>query len=151
MFVKSSLIVAFLLLSATPMAAEDFHEDEASFESLAVDIAPAPDDLSAEATMEVTPSEESIPSGRHVVTSLQKCLDSLDPADASEIRRNFVKPYEECLRRKSIADKKAASQDGIPDGKAPDGKPLTPQNYIRIAKPPVVKAADGAKETEKKQ
>lgn len=145
MFFKSTLILLFLLATTVSHAAEIPEEDAASFETLAADIAPM---------QEVIPADipaENIPSGRHVVTSLQKCLDSLDPSDASEIRRNFVKPYEECLRRKSIAEKKVAAEDEIPDGKAPDGKPLTPQNYIRIAKPPVTKPASVAKEPEKKE
>lgn len=37
--------------------------------------------------------------GMKVVTPLNKCLDQLPEADATEIRGHFLKPYQECQRR----------------------------------------------------
>ena len=51
-------------------------------------------------------NENAPPSHTVVVTSIQKCYAQLGHAEALDIERNFVKPYEECQRRLVIKLKK---------------------------------------------
>ena len=70
------------------------------------------------------------PAQNAVVTSVQKCLEQLDPADAADIRARFVQPYQECQKRlsakleqKKQADSKAAAETPVP---------VTPRNFVRV-------------------
>lgn len=67
------------------------------------------------------------------VTSLQKCIDQLDPEDQAEVRLNAIRPYQECMSR--LADKaakrrhikvsreRAAEEDDVAE---------TPRNFSRV-------------------
>jgi hypothetical protein len=78
-------------------------------------------------------AEESFsPARSATVTSVQKCLDQLDPADAADIRARYVHPYQECQKRlrlklehKKQAEAKAAAETPV----AP-----TPRNFVRVKK-----------------
>lgn len=90
--------------------------------------------------------------GMKVVTPLKDCLDKLPPEEAEAVRRNYLKPYQEChlrlqaLQRRSAegkdaanpeADKKVAEgNDKKPDGKADEKVPAAenPRNFVRVRK-----------------
>jgi hypothetical protein len=67
------------------------------------------------------------------VTSVEKCLSQLPPAEAAEIRARYVKPYEECNNR---VMSNTRAQKTIEAGKQQEAlTPETPRNYIRVAVP----------------
>lgn len=105
----------------------------------------AGDDLSID-------SEDSIPAAQsHTVTSPQTCFDQLDPAEALEIQKRSLKPYQECLmklseklqRQKTIDLEAAEAEDDVPEAE-------TPRNYVRVQAPESIdkkkrkRADDGA-------
>lgn len=68
-----------------------------------------------------------------VVTSVKTCLDELPPADAAEIRSNYLKPYQECQRRTqalSVKRLKAGDEEDKPESKEAE----SPRNFIRVQK-----------------
>jgi hypothetical protein len=78
-------------------------------------------------------AEEEPKAQSFVVTSLSKCLDQLDPADAAEIRKSFVKPYQECQARlaEKLAQEKQKKAGDAEDAAVPE----TPRNYVRVQRP----------------
>lgn len=67
------------------------------------------------------------------VTSVEKCLSQLPPAEAAEVRARYVKPYEECNNR-VMANTRA--QKTYEAGKQQEAlTPETPRNYVRVAVP----------------
>lgn len=93
--------------------------------------------------------QDSFPASQsHVVTSVQTCYDQLDPAEALEIQKKSLKPYEECLNKISekIQKQKTATARKIAEDEADaaeDAKPETPRNYVRVMN----KAPAGKKKT----
>lgn len=74
--------------------------------------------------------EEAIPSGRHVVTSVQDCLDKLPEEDAADIRSKSIKPYEDCQKRLQVRareKKEEAEKD-----EAEEAEAETPSNFLRV-------------------
>lgn len=67
------------------------------------------------------------------VTSIDKCLAQLPPAEAAEIRTRYVKPYEECRNRVGA---NARAQKTVEVTKQEEAlTPETPRNYIRVSVP----------------
>lgn len=89
--------------------------------------------------------QDSFPAAQsHTVTSVQTCYDQLDPAEALEIQKKSLKPYEECLNKVSEKIQKqktlkarAAAEDEAEA--AEEVKAETPRNYIRVMKAPAGK------------
>jgi hypothetical protein len=73
------------------------------------------------------------PARSAVVTSVQKCLDQLDPADAAEIRGKFVQPYQECQRRLTAKLEKKKQEEAKAATETP--VPVTPRNFVRVKQP----------------
>lgn len=74
------------------------------------------------------------PAQSAVITSVQKCYDQLTQEEVMDIKRHYLKPYEECQNRllkkkeKAATDKLAAEKEAL--------EPETPRNYIRVQKSP---------------
>lgn len=74
------------------------------------------------------------------VTSVEKCLEQLPPAEALEIRTRYVKPYEECRNRVGA---NARKEKTVEAGKQAEAlTPETPRNYIRVSVPKEEPARD---------
>ncbi|MEZ0260270.1 MAG: hypothetical protein ACAH80_04630 [Alphaproteobacteria bacterium] len=87
------------------------------------------------------PQQAQLPTMQSMsVTSIDKCLDQLSPAEALEVRTRYVRPYEECRNRVGA---NARKQKTVEAGKQAEAlTPETPRNYVRVAVPkeaPVVK------------
>jgi len=73
------------------------------------------------------------------VTSVEKCLEQLPPAEALEVRTRYVKPYEECRARVGA---NARQQKTVTAEKQAEAlTPETPRNYIRVSVPKETPAA----------
>lgn len=101
---------------------------------------------------DVAADAEDMPAAHsHVVTSVQKCLDQLPPAEAAEVRKNYLKPYQECMARLSYKKKDEAEKAAKAAADAPVAP--APRNYVRVRKEPEKpaqeKPADAVKDAEK--
>lgn len=106
------IFLCLLLLALPPAVFADGHYYNVD------KMKPAPAPADAETAEDPQPSlgtalphlDEPPPGGHSVVvTSLGKCYAALGHAEEYEIRRNFVKPYEECERRLALKRKKEQS------------------------------------------
>lgn len=94
---------------------------------------------------------ESPGGGMKVVTPLNDCLDKLPEEEAELVRRNYLKPYQECLMRlqalearggKAPAGRKGAAAETKKSGaktaaaaEEEDAEPApaqTPRNFVRV-------------------
>jgi hypothetical protein len=88
-----------------------------------------------------SPDEEKYEGGHTVVvTSIQTCYDQLDPADVSDIKMNYPKPYAECQAR--LEAKHAGKREWKAGEAASAATPETPRNYIRVQQPDTPSAAE---------
>ena len=72
------------------------------------------------------------PAQSSVVTSVDACLDKLDPETAAELRRDYNSSYQECQAR--LADKVSAKkQVTVQKAKTPDAE--NARNFVRVRKP----------------
>lgn len=69
------------------------------------------------------------PAQSSVVTSLQSCLDQLDPSEAAEIKRSYSDSYAVCQAR--LADKKSKTKQAKAAAAAPPPAE-TPRNFVRV-------------------
>jgi hypothetical protein len=79
------------------------------------------------------------------VTSIQTCYDQLDPADAAEIRRDYLKPYAECQAR--LEAKLQGKREMKAGEAAAAATPESPRNYIRVQRPEPAAAAPAPSES----
>ena len=87
-----------------------------------------------------TAKEQAVPEnkketpGFSVVTSLDECLEKLPEKDRADIRANYSRPYQECLRRRYALEKKTASTaTGDTDDKTDEIPPLPPGwKFIKV-------------------
>lgn len=83
--------------------------------------------------------------GTKVVTPIKDCLDKLPPEEAEAVRRNYLKPYQECIMRlrafeargghKAAAAAATNGKDGAPaeGGKEQADKPAeNARNFVRV-------------------
>lgn len=85
--------------------------------------------------------------GTKVVTPIKDCIDKLPPEEQEAVRRNYLKPYQDCMTRLRALEargglKPAASTDGDADkesgtekngGKKEVNKPAeNPRNFVRV-------------------
>jgi hypothetical protein len=70
----------------------------------------------------------------YIVTSVKSCMDQLDPADAADIRANYMQPWQECQKRLATKreEEKMEKVKALTEGK--EKEPETPRNYIRVKK-----------------
>ncbi|MDE1151391.1 MAG: hypothetical protein PW788_02545 [Micavibrio sp.] len=92
----------------------------------------APDD-GADGTDNADNSPVILPAQSSVVTSIDTCLNQLDPADAAEIRNSYIKPYQECQSRLAakLAKKKTAKVTTQKNGLEAE----SPRNFVRVQTP----------------
>ncbi len=79
------------------------------------------------------------------VTSISKCYAALSRADALDIQRNFIKPYQECQRRLALQLKKKQQQqskDGAAKDKPAETPASAPQGFYRVQKSASPPSAD---------
>jgi hypothetical protein len=75
--------------------------------------------------------DDKFPAARNaVVTSVQKCLNQLDPVDAAEIKGKFVQPYQECQRRLSAKLERKKQEEAKAAAATPVA--VTPRNFVRV-------------------
>lgn len=87
----------------------------------------------AEPNIESPQSTTIEPAQSATVTSTQSCYDQLEPAEALQIQRTSLKPYQECLellsskmeKEKTIAVDKATAEAVVPEAE-------NPRNYVRV-------------------
>ena len=80
------------------------------------------------------------------VTSVEKCLEQLPPAEALEVRTRYVKPYEECRNR--VGANARQEKTVTAEKQAEALTPETPRNYIRVSVPKEAPAVqNGGKDT----
>lgn len=85
--------------------------------------------------------------GMKVVTPLKDCLDKLPPEDAEAVRRNYLKPYQEChLRLQALGRRRAegkeppakdGKKDAATDKETAEKEPPpaeSPRNFVRVRK-----------------
>lgn len=75
-------------------------------------------------------ADEDFPPARNaVVTSLKKCLEKLDPEDVIDIRKNYMKPYQECQHRLQMKLQRKKTASALKEA-PPQAE--TPRNYVRV-------------------
>lgn len=94
--------------------------------------APAPANPSAAAAPAAAPADDNMHHSM-TVTSIQTCYDQLDPADAAEVRRDYLKPYAECQAR--LEAKLQGKREMKAGEAAAAATPESPRNYIRVQRP----------------
>lgn len=95
---------------------------------------------------DIRPEEESkiAPTGHAVVSPAHNCLDQLSPEEATEIRKNYERVWQECqkhLKRKKAEDQATAEKEKREN-------PPVIENYARVQKDP---AKNDTAETPKKE
>lgn len=70
----------------------------------------------------------------YVVTSVKTCMDQLDPADAADIRTNYMQPWQECQKRLLAKREKEKMEKTKALTEGSEKEPETPRNYIRVKK-----------------
>lgn len=69
------------------------------------------------------------------VTSIEKCYAGLGEKDVLDIQRNYVKPYQECLRRRALLEKEKNTLKATEETSAVDSAPSSaPRNFVRVQK-----------------
>lgn len=66
----------------------------------------------------------------HIVTPVQNCFDRLGGEQAEEIRKNYTKPYEECLNRLILKNQEEQAAKDAPV-KQPEGDGVL--HYVRVS------------------
>ncbi len=123
---KIFLIAFFLLLAVPAVAQVQYYSagQKAPVEGQWQGQAPAPTQDQPEAADELAPAPQT-----RVVTSLQKCLDQLEPEEAALIRGSYNKPYQTChamLAAKAGKKKKAKKKLAeVPEAE-------NARNYVRV-------------------
>ena len=92
------------------------------------------DGTKRESPKDIRPEEESkiAPTGHAVVSPTHNCLDQLSPEEATEIRKNYERVWQECqkrLKRKKAEDQAAAEKEKREN-------PPVIENYARVQKDP---------------
>lgn len=136
---KARLITAavFCLLLSCPAAAQFYDANEPPPADNGAGASPMMTDgnlLAQPQTGDSAPAQpQTMTPTTQRVTSLQKCIDQLDPEDQAEVRLNAIRPYQECMSR--LADKaakrrhikvsreRAAEEDDVAE---------TPRNFSRV-------------------
>jgi|GEM_PF-1958449 len=116
------------------VAGADFATAQMQYHHVQADPAAKPADGKSTITTPA-PAKEGEFEGGHTatVTSVKSCLDELPPEDAAEIRRNYLKPYQECQRRaQALSVKRVKAGE---DAEKPTPKEAeSPRNFIRVQK-----------------
>ncbi len=120
---RTVAVLCLSLLLATPAAAQNYRR--------------AGDTAAAPASKTLT------------ITSPQKCYDQIGPAEAQDVRNNFERPYEECLRRlgEKLKRDQQAEADKAKATAEESSSPATTPHYYRVQKD---KKDDAKKPAEKK-
>lgn len=124
---KIFLPAALVLLLAPPAAAQVQYfsaGQKAPVEGQWQGQAPAPTEEQPAAAAEMAPAPQT-----RVVTSLQKCLDQLEPEEQAIVRANYNKPYQTCnsmLAAKAGKKKKAAKKA------AEEPEAESARNFVRV-------------------
>jgi len=141
-----SLAVVWIVLAATPAAAQfNYYNVDGAKQKptpqVGADANTAgkpplpsvgadPDNTDAEGDAGADPNNPPIyPAQSSVVTSLQSCLDQLDPSEAVEIKRNYSDSYAVCQER--LAEKKTKTKQSKAAKSAPPPAE-TPRNFVRV-------------------
>jgi hypothetical protein len=124
---KKLLIVTLALTLAAPAAAQVQYFSagkKAPIEGQWQGQAPEPTAEQPAAAQELAPAPQT-----RVVTSLQKCLDQLEPEEQAIVKSNYNKPYQTChsmLAAKAGKKKKAAKKA------AEEPEAENARNFVRI-------------------
>lgn len=88
--------------------------------------------------MVVSPAVASDPpvSRSLVITPVDKCYEQIGAAAAHEVRTQFARPYEECMRRLDEKLKQEQVEKAKADAAAAHVDPPSPKNYYRVQKTP---------------
>ncbi len=123
---KIFLIAFFLLLAAPAVAQVQYYSagQKAPVEGQWQGQAPAPTEDQPAAADELAPAPQT-----RVVTSLEKCLDQLEPEEAALIRGSYNKPYQTChaMLAAKAGKKKKAKKKLEEEPEAENAR-----NYVRV-------------------
>ena len=149
-------LAAALLLAAVPATAQETHyynadnarqpharaaapaatepTPDAPADTSAGTSAGAGDDAGEDGEADDSAQEVQIlPAHSAVVTSIDTCLDQLDPDDAAEVRSNVLTPYRDCQDR--LSNKKAAKKTAKAGKRKNPPEAENARNFVRV-KPP---------------
>ncbi len=119
-------------LASSPVLAANYYnsglEETAQPDSKVVRPADAEKDLDDDHTEE---KDERLSYGRHVITPLSSCLDQLPEEEAISIRRNSIKPYEDCQKKLLTLEKDKKTRKA--KAKAGKEESETATNYLRVS------------------
>ncbi|MDF3022796.1 MAG: hypothetical protein K0R10_157 [Alphaproteobacteria bacterium] len=127
---KIILTAAIALLIAAPASAQVQYFSagkKAPVEGQWQGEAPAPTEEQPAAANELAPAPQT-----RIVTSLQKCLDQLEPEEQAIVRANYNKPYQTCnsmVAAKAGKKKKAAAKKKR-DEEEPEAE--SARNFVRV-------------------
>ena len=90
------------------------------------------DGVNRQSPKDIRPEEESkiAPTGHAVVSPAHNCLDQLSPEEATEIRKNYERVWQECQKR--LKRKKAEDQAQVEKENRENS--LVIENYARVQK-----------------
>lgn len=138
---KGRILIAamFCTLLAQPAAAQFYDANEPSPADAGANASPMMTDGNLLAQPQDNDGAQAQPQAQTMtpttqrVTSLQKCIDQLDPDDQAEVRLNAIRPYQECMNR--LADKAAKRRHiKVSRERAAEEEEVaeTPRNFSRV-------------------